>query len=182
VITAVATAVALTFGSTPPSAPPAGYESLVDSTEALSLVVPEAWTDQAVSPVSLDDGSEIPFLAASTELGAIYEGEFAAPGVIYTGFPSTGDLLSLMETYGPPRDCESMETEGFYDQRYFGIMQVGLDCGPHHMTWNMVIANRVEEPHFTAMLQIQTADDAERLTILETFDIGPNAASVFVNP
>ena len=180
---AAAALVALVMSVPPSSEPlPEGYVPLVDSTQSLVIAVPEAWGDIEVAPIPLEDGSELPYIAASTDLASLYEGEFTAPGVMYAGFPHTDNLLQLINDFGPPRNCVSMETKEYSDPLYLGVVQIGHDCGAQHMTWYMVVANHIGEPHYTAVVQIQTADDVERTTVLRTFNVGPNAVVVFVPP
>ena len=181
-IAAAVVAALMAVTSVPPSSEPIpeGYVLLEDSTRSIVITVPEAWSDIEVAPIPLEDGSESPFLAASTDLASLYEGEFTAPGVMYASFQHTDDLLSLKETYGPPRNCELMYDLGYHTDAFFGIVQVGDNCGSQHMTWNMVVANHIGPPHFTVVVQIQTASEVERSTVMKSFDAGPNATAVFV--
>ena len=48
-------------------------------------------------------------------------------------------------------------------------MQIGTNCGPNAMTWNMVVANPADES-FTAVLQVKTANAEELRSILLTFN------------
>ena len=180
---AAAVLAALTFlsQSAPPTSEPIpeGYVPLIDSTSAIVLAVPAAWEDVDIAPVPVEDGSEFPYIAASPDLAAFYE-SFTVPGVLYAGFPLTENLLALVDTFGPRRDCVSMEVKEYEDPYFLGVIQIGLDCGPEHMTWNMVVANHKGAPFFTAMVQIQSADDVERTTILRTFNVGPGAPTIFV--
>ena len=63
---------------------------------------------------------------------------------------------------------------------FVGVIQIGTDCGPDDLTWNMVVANPIDGRPFTALLQIQAGDQARITSVLLTFNIGPNADAVFV--
>ncbi len=53
-------------------------------------------------------------------------------------------------------------------------MQIGTNCGPNAMTWNMVVASPADES-FTAVLQVKTANAEELETFRRTFNY-PEAA------
>ena len=65
---------------------------------------------------------------------------------------------------------------------FVGVVQIGTNCGPNAMTWNMVVASPADES-FTAVLQVKTANEDELLTIRRTFNYpgstprDPNATS-----
>ena len=185
IITTTLAALTFLFGSVPPTEPaplpiPADYVPLIDSTESIVIATPATWADLDIAPVPLEDGSEAPYIAASTDLTAFYE-EFSVPGVIFVGFPLTDDLLGLVDRFGN-RGCAVTEVKEYSDPFFLGVIQIGTDCGPGHLTWNMVVANHLGEPKFTALVQVQSANVTELETVLRTFNVGPNAAAVFIAP
>ena len=88
---------------------------------------------------------------------------------IYAAFPFTADPLSLIEQFGLREGCETLEVKTYDDQFFVGAVQIGTNCGPNAMTWNMVVANPADES-FTALLQVKTANAEELRRILLTFN------------
>jgi hypothetical protein len=150
---------------------PDGYVPLIDDTGSIVVAVPEAWTDITTAPTENEDGSQRPYLAASPDLDS-FRATFDNPGVVYSAFPFTADPLTLIDEYGLRRGCETLEVKTYEDPVFVGVVQVGTNCGPNGMTWNMVVANPADES-FTALLQVQTASDDELRTVLLTFNYPP---------
>jgi hypothetical protein len=146
---------------------PEGYVPLVDDTNSIVIAVPEAWTDVDTAPKNDADGTPRPYIAASPDLAL--SASFDTPGVLYAALPFTADPLVLIEQLGLLEGCETFEVKTYDDPVFVGAVQIGTNCGPNAMTWNMVVANPVDES-FTAVLRVQTADPAELRTILLTFN------------
>lgn len=162
-----------------PATIPEDFVLLVDSTQAIVVAAPTEWTETNIGPVTLEDGSEVPYIVASTAIET-FQTSFDAPGVQYIALPRTTDLLSLVNAFGPREGCATLEVKEYSDPVFEGVIQIGTECGPDLLTWNMVVANPIDGRPFTALLQIQAADAARIQSVLLTFNIGPNADAVFV--
>lgn len=147
---------------------PEGYVPLVDDTDSIVIAVPEAWTEVDSAPKEDAEGTPRPYIAASPDLES-FLATFDTPGVLYAAAPFTADPLKLVEEFGLKEGCETFEVTTYDDPVFIGAVQVGTNCGPNAMTWNMVVANPADET-FTALLQVQTADAEELLTIRRTFN------------
>ena len=162
---------------------PAGYVPLVDDTDSIVIAVPEAWTDVDTAPKG---ATQRPYIAASPDLESFLT-SFDTPGVQYAAFPFTADPLSLIAQFGLREGCEMLEVKTYDDQFFVGAVQIGTNCGPNAMTWNMVVANPADES-FTALLQVKTANAEELRTILLTFNYpgssprDPNATTTTTTP
>jgi hypothetical protein len=154
---------------------PAGYTPLVDDSHTIVLAVPDAWQDVNTTAFIPEEGTAAegqPSIVASPDIQQFYT-SFGVPGVSYFAVPYVEDPLGLIMTYGLTAGCTSIEVKEYDDPVFVGYVQVGTDCGPLHMTWNMVTANPVGSQAFTAILQVQTADPAELETVLRTFNVAP---------
>jgi hypothetical protein len=152
---------------------PAGYVPLVDDTDSIVIAVPEAWTDVDTAPKADAEGTPRPYIAASPNLES-FLGSFDTPGVLYAAFPFTADPLVLVQEFGLREGCETFEVRTYDDQFFVGAVQIGTNCGPNAMTWNMVVASPADES-FTAVVQVKTANADELRTALLTFNY-PEAA------
>ena len=132
------------------------------------IAVPEAWTDVDTAPKVDADGTPRPYIAASPNLESFLN-SFDTPGVLYAAFPFTADPLTLVEEFGLREGCETFEVKTYDDPVFVGAVQIGTNCGPNAMTWNMVVASPADES-FTAVVQVKTADAEELQTILLTFN------------
>jgi hypothetical protein len=170
VITMLATlAVAISAAAPPPTEPiPDGYMPLVDDTGSIVIAVPDTWIDVDTAPAVNDDGSLRPYIAASPDIES-FLASFDTPGAVYAAFPFTTDLMALVADYGLQSGCETLEINLYDDPVFVGIVQVGTNCGPAGMTWNLVVASPADHS-FTALMQLQTGNPDELRTLLLTFN------------
>ncbi len=96
--------------------------------------------------------------------------------MLYAAFPPTPDPVPLLEAYGARGGCDTLEVKSYEDPVFTGVVQVGTNCGPDGMTWNMVVADHMDQT-YTAVVQVQTADPEELQIVLLTF----NRVSAFVS-
>ena len=168
--------------ATPPSTEPIpdGYMPLVDSTNAIVLAVPHDWAEVDIAPAMTEAGYEVPYIAASPDLETFY-GAFNTPGVLYAAFPYVVNPLDYVDQFGLTAGCEAFEVREYDDPIFVGVIQIGTNCGPHAMTWNMVIASPADHT-FTAVVQVQAVDPTRIETVLLTFNIGPGPVEFVVPP
>jgi len=153
---------------------PDGYVPLIDDSHTIVLAVPESWTDVNTTAFVPEEGTAAegqPSIVASTDIQAFYT-SFNVPGVSYFAVPYAEDPLTIVASYGLTSGCQTIEVKEYDDPVFVGVVQVGTDCGPQHMTWNMVVANPADHA-FTAVMQVQTADPTELEVVLRTFNIAP---------
>jgi hypothetical protein len=163
------TAAPTSTGPTTTAPLPEGYLPLVDDTGAIVIAAPEAWTDVDTAPKDdLVEGTLRPYIAASPDIESFLN-TFDTPGVLYAASPFTADPLTLVDELGLREGCEALEVKAYDDQFFVGAVQIGTNCGPNAMTWNMVVASPADES-FTAVVQVMTANADELRTILLTFN------------
>jgi hypothetical protein len=169
-VSAVLLAVTMSFAAAPPPTVPIpeGYVPLIDDTRTIVVAVPETWTEIDTAPVVTADGSLRPYIAASPDIES-FLGTFDTPGVAYAWFPFTTDLGALVDAYGLQTGCETLELNFYDDPVFVGVVQVGSNCGPGGMAWNLVVASPSDDS-FTAVVQMQTASLEELQTLRLTFN------------
>jgi hypothetical protein len=167
-VCAPATAGASTTSAPPPI--PAGYVTLTDDTNQISIMVPPTWTDIQTGTVDVG-GSTAPAIAASPNVQSFID-SFDTPGVRYIAFPFAPDPNTLIAQFGLQGGCQSISTQPYDDTGFVGVVQVGTGCGTAgQATWNMVAAS-LPDHAFTAVVQIQTASPADQAdfdAVLSTF-------------
>ena len=168
-IVAALAALAL-VGSVPPSSEPIpdGYVPIVDATDMIVVAAPETWTEIDVSLAPTEGAGEVPRIAASPDLMSFYT-SFDTPGLLYVAYPYTINPLDYVDHFGEKMGCASMEVKEYEDPIFIGVIQIGTDCGPQHMIWNMIVASPADES-FTAVVQVQSTVDLERQTVVRTFN------------
>jgi hypothetical protein len=147
---------------------PSGFAPLVDDTGLLLVAVPDAWGDIDTVPAQNEDGTARPYIAASPDLQKFFT-TFDEPGLLYLALPYAEDPTALLGQYGLTSGCASMDVREYDDPVFVGVVQVGTGCGPNNMQWNMIVASPADHS-FTAVLQVQTADQNELDIVRLTFN------------
>src|SRR5688500_9685393 len=98
---AAATAPPTTIPSTasPDFVLPPDYVQLTDDTGAITVAVPNTWTDVSTLPFTDQAGNTIPRITAATNY-QVFHDTFDAPGVEYLAIPFNPDQQTLMTDYG----------------------------------------------------------------------------------
>ena len=151
---------------------PAGYTPLVDDSHTIVIAVPGAWQEVNTTAFIPEEGTAAeghPSIVASPDIEKFYT-SFDVPGVSYFAVPFVADPITYIQDYGLTGGCTNIAFKEYDDPVFVGYVQIGTDCGPQHMTWNMVVANPIGSSDFTVILQVQTADPAELETVLRTFN------------
>jgi hypothetical protein len=151
---------------------PDGYTALIDDTHLIVIAVPDAWTDINTTQFIPAEGTEAdarPSIVASPDIEKFMT-TFDVPGVSYFAIPFVLNPLDVVGQYGLTAGCTTIEVKEYDDPAFAGYVQVGTDCGPQHMTWNMVVANPIGKNDFSVVMEVQTADPTELETILRTFN------------
>lgn len=154
---------------------PAGYTPLVDDSHTIVLAVPDTWQDVNTMAFLPEEGTVPegqPSIVASPDIQKFYT-SFDVPGASFFAVPYVADPLTLISTYGLTAGCLTIEVKEYDDPYFVGFNQVGTDCGPQHMTWNMVVVNPIDptDHSHTFILQVQTADPSELEVVLRTFNV-----------
>jgi hypothetical protein len=151
---------------------PPGYMPLVDDSHTIVIAVPDAWQDVNTMAFIPEEGTAAegrPSIVAAPDIQKFYT-SFEVPGVSYFTVPFAPDPLTLMDEYGLTGGCDTIAFKEYDDPVFVGVIQIGTDCGPLHMTWNMVVASPADAS-FTAVMQAQSADPTELETLLRTFNV-----------
>jgi serine protease Do len=166
------------MGTEPSSALPEGYVWLTDDTGAITVAVPDTWTDIDTTPETDETGAPAPRIAAAPDLEE-FRATFDVPGVEYIAAPYVEDPEATIEEVGLTSGCAEVVVEPYEDPVFTGFVQVGTECGATgEATWNFVVASP-EDHSFTAFVQVQTAtaaDDEALQIVLDSFNIAPAGA------
>ena len=158
--------------SSPESSPAYGdYTSVTDDSGTIIVDVPVDWTDVDGSPLVLDDGTEIPDVAASSDLGAFLE-TYSAPGVeVAATDMSIIDVPTAMGELAPP-ECTSAGSQPYDDPAFEGQIEFFTDCGGTDTVYVLLAANYKPQPERIALVKAQIVTDRD-------FDAAVHALDTF---
>lgn len=185
---AAATATAV-HGAAPPTSPPppdddefvlpAGWTTLIDDTNTITVAVPDAWADIDTAPDSNPDGTLAPRIGAATDLDIFIE-TFDAPGVLFRAIPYTGDNQAEMSRYGLTSGCRRKDVQPYDDGAFVGLRGVWTSCGSTGTPqWHQIVASPASQS-FTFIVQIQvTGDDglADLENVVRSFNFTPEGGA-----
>ena len=158
-----------TTTATSPSVP-AGSVRLVDDTQFIGVIVPEAWTDVLTAPLVGDDGTALPQIQAAPDITQFLD-TFDVPGVTLLAAPYLSDQQTLIDSGGLTGGCESIEVQPYEVPVLSGLVQVGTNCGAGGGTWNMIVASPADQS-ITIVLQLQSSSPADQAAfdlVLQSF-------------
>jgi len=159
-------------GATLPSS--RGYSSYVpvnDDSGTLQVEVPAEWSDVQGAALTLDDGTELPQILASTDLQA-YSSSYGVPGMEFVAIVGGGATTSdMLDTIGPS-DCTSSGRQPYDDGLYTGEME-GWSCAGG-AAQVVTIAAEPAGKEFMAVLLVQIVSEADLEAldhIIQTFQV-----------
>lgn len=146
------------------------YTPVTDDTGTIVVEVPVEWADIDGAPLMLDDGTEIPYVAASSDLGA---GPYVAPGVGVSATDiSVTDVPTAMAELAPS-DCTSAGSEAYEDPMFAGEIAFFTECGGTDTVYMLLAAEYKPDPERLALVRAQILSDNDVdavIRALETFD------------
>ena len=144
------------------------YEEVIDDLGQIRVEVPTAWAQRDTTPIIEADGTQEPYIAASTDLEGFVNG-FTAPGLVFAKLPATADLDASLAQYGFPNNCSDGGVTDYSDPVFTGKYQIWLDCGG---TANDIVT-LVAVPgdnSYLAVIQAQIVTDADIDALQRAFD------------
>jgi serine protease Do len=135
------------------------YASLTDDLGRIRVDLPTAWAERDTSPATLDDGTEVPYIAAATKLAGFRDG-WDEPGLLFAAMPADTDVDGLLTQYGFADDCTDGGTTDYSDAVFTGKYQLWLDCAGTSTDVVTLIA-LPEDGSYTAVIQAQIISDAD---------------------
>jgi serine protease Do len=138
-----------------------GYQSLVDDTGAITVDVPNEWTSIDTAPFTLDDGTQLPYIGASTDL-ATFNASYDVPGMFFTVIAgSDGDLPGTIGIFAPAEGaCTTDNGLADYSDAIFSG-QYGYWSGCGGVAEYIVLAAVPADGSYTAILAFQIVSDAD---------------------
>jgi serine protease Do len=135
------------------------YESVTDDLGAILVDVPTAWTDRDTAPGTLDDGTQVPYIAASPDLSGFLDG-WTAPGLLFAKLPATTDIDASLAEYGFAGDCTDGGITDYSDPVFTGKYQVWSDCAGT-TTDVVTLVALPADGSYTAVIMAQILTDAD---------------------
>ena len=150
------------------------YESVTDDLGAILVDVPTAWTDRDTVPGALEDGTEVPYIAASPDLAGFLDG-WTAPGLLFAKLPATSDVDASLAEYGFAGECTDGGITDYSDSVFTGKYQVWSDCAGT-TTDIVTLVALPADGSYTAVIMAQILTDADLAALDQAFGTF-NAAS-----
>ena len=145
---------------TVPTELPEGFVWLVDDTGAITVAVPEAWTDVDTAPADVD-GVPQPWISAAPSAIDDFLGTPDESGVLFSAVTFDPDPAFLIEQFSLVEGCAEFSVEPYNKRGLVGFTQIGSGCGEGGTgSWQLIIANPADQS-FTALVQVQTATEAD---------------------
>jgi hypothetical protein len=148
------------------------YMRVSDDTGTIVVEVPVEWADVNGAPYELEDGTGIPDVAASSDLGAFVE-TYDVPGVEVSATDvGVIDVPTAMSELAP-LECTSAGSEAYDDPVFEGEIEFFTDCAGTGTIYVLLAATYKPEPERIALVQAQIT--AERdfdaiVRVLDTFN------------
>jgi serine protease Do len=147
-----------------------GFQTLVDDTGVITIDVPVEWADIVTTPLVLDDGVQLPFIEASTDIAAL-DTTYSVPGLIFTVFPGAdGDIAGTIANFAPAAgECTTDNGLADYDDGLFaGQYGYWSGCGGG-TTETVVLVAVPADGSYTAVLGVQILSDADWAALDQAF-------------
>jgi serine protease Do len=144
------------------------YESVTDDTGAIQVSVPTAWASRNTAPITMEDGTTAPYIAAATDVNGFING-FETPGLLFAKLPATADLDASLAQYGFAGSCTDGGIFDYSDPVFTGKYQLWQDCGG---TVNDIVTLVAvpADASYLAIIQAQIVTDADLEALQKAFD------------
>lgn len=148
-----------------------GYYEVIDDTESIIVEIPLEWDEVTTDPFE-QDGQQIPYITASSDLDSFYAG-YDTSGMEFAKFGPVESLEDTIDLFAPEDlACEDLGYYDYEDPFYTGVYRVWDNCGTTGAIFVVMAAIPVDNS-FTAVMLVQVTAEAdwEALdTIFGTFD------------
>jgi hypothetical protein len=135
---------------------PADWATIVDHTQTITIAVPPAWTDVDVMPGFNSDGTDKPWISASTDLDTTYTvfERFGVPGVDFQALTFEADTAARLARSALNDVCTAEPVQTYDDGVFVGHIEFFDACDGTTSRIAAVVANPADGA-FTASVQIQ---------------------------
>ena len=154
---------------------------LVDDLGVISVSVPAEWVASETQPRENDDGTDRPWIAATTDLALFLppdgtEDTFGVPGVLYEALPYTADIAGQLSRVSYADQCTEQGVQPYSDGVFSGLTQTFIDCGSTDTRIINIVANQADDS-YTVFLLLQltsVSTDQDYDTVMSSFTmVGP---------
>jgi serine protease Do len=138
-----------------------GYTPIVDDTGSITIEVPNEWASLDTAPYTADDGTQYPFIQASTDIAA-WNSSYDVPGLVYAVTDPVADIATALTEFAPGAgECATDNGIADYDDGLFvGQYQYWSGCGSSGADYVVLIANP-GDASYTAVIATQILSDAD---------------------
>jgi serine protease Do len=138
-----------------------GYQNLIDDTGAITVDVPNEWTDIITAPLTFDDGSSFAFIQASPD-NAAFDTTYDVPGMFYVALTPVDDIAATITSFAPAAgECATDNGVSDYDDGVFtGQYQYWSGCGSSGAEYVVLVAVPGDNS-YTAVIAFQILSDAD---------------------
>ena len=143
-----------------------GYQSLTDDTGVLTVDVPVEWTDINTAPLTLEDGTSVPRIEASTSI-ADFEATFDVPGLFFSSTGPQDDLDAFLAQFAQS-SCTDAGIQDYSDAAYTGRYQTFTDCAGTSTVY-VTVAAVPPDNSYTAIVLAQLVSDADLAALDQMF-------------
>ncbi len=145
----------------PAAAAYSGYTPIVDDTGRITVEVPNEWSSIDTAPLTTDDGSQYPYIQASTDIEA-WNTSYDVPGLVYAVTDPVADVATAIADFAPGEgECATDNGIADYDDGLFvGAYQYWSDCGTSAAGYVVLVANPADAS-YTAVMAVQILTDAD---------------------
>jgi serine protease Do len=137
------------------------YTSITDSTGQIIAEVPVEWSDIDPTPIINDDGTETPYIAASTSIDGFYS-DYETPGMVFVKLDGSPDISGTLAEFGSTFEgaCTDLGIVDYEDPIFTGQYQVWDACAGTD-TANVVLVAVPEDRSYEALIIVQLVSDAD---------------------
>ena len=132
---------------------------------------PNEWTDIDTAPLVLDDGTQDPFIQASTDIASLRQLVGRARPVLRGAAAAADDIAGTIASSLPAADqCTTDNGVTDYDDGVFtGQYQYWSGCGTSDADYVVLVANPADAS-YTAVIAVQILSDADWEALDQAFD------------
>jgi serine protease Do len=159
-------------GAMPTTPEYSDYTQVTDDSGQIIVEVPSTWNEVDTTSYALDDGSSVPYIAASPDLDG-YSNTYTVPGMDFALFGPSGDLDALLAEFSFSGECTDQGIDDYADPIFTGRYQLWSDCAGTHSVV-VVLTAQPAQAAYTAVIVVQATSEADLDAldhIFSTFDV-----------
>ncbi len=144
------------------------YTTITDDSGLIAIDVPSVWTDVSTTPLTLDDGTQVPVINASPSI-ADSEVSYGTPSLLYAILGPLPNLDETLASFAPGAgECTDGGISDYSDDLYSGRYQLWLNCGGGE-AFVVTLVAVPGDSEYTAIISLQGATEADLEALDQAF-------------